>query len=307
MDRDTDRYIHIISEKDEPKGKFSNRLGETIKLNASDKLYCGLKELNVSCQFKADYIAPKSSEHSQRLALAVAVPYYIGDNTFREIVVDTGYYTCESLVTLINSRIRGALGPEFPPDDCKLWFNRTTGKIEYFVNGVGEAKSLYQQQVTEKEKSKKVTLVIFSSVTVCLGLQKPDDTPRNFLIGAESIRFPTVKSEHLLHAISPYPPSIRNFDLIFVYISILKRSCVGKFLVPLAEIFPKSDCVPGHRYLNFRNPSPKYIELSEYLRNIEKIDIHLTSETGETLEFGDGAAETRLTLHILSKSMLRKS
>ena len=52
---------------------------------------------------------------------------------------------------------------------------------------------------------------------------------------------------------------------------------------------------------------PPLIELSEYLRNIEKIDIHLTSETGETLEFGDGAAETRLTLHILSKSMLRKS
>ena len=291
--KETDSYIHLISKPSDSKGHFVNRLSESFQFDATEEVYCGLKELSISCDLASEYIAAKSDKREDQLLLGVHAPYYTLTDNFVELEIDNGYYTCQSLVNVINSRISGVLGPLFPPTHCRLWFNPTLKKIEFNVNG------------KDPIKGKKVTLVIFASVSKILGIQAPNDPiPKNYIIGADSSLLPGAHSLHQVHAVCKFPPLIKNFDLIIVYLSILKRVNVGDQLVQVSDILPKSDCIPGHAYLNFRIPAPKYIKLSSNLRSIEKIEVMLATETGDLINFGKNAAETRLTLHLLSKSML---
>ena len=290
---DLDEYVFLLSDKEQKKGQFTTQLGKTFNFGPEDQIFVGLKELSISCQFSSEHVAPKSSALQDKLQIGIACKYYMNiDETFRYLYIDEGYYTAQTLVTSINERIAGVLGPDFPKKDCYLWFNAITKRIEFFVNG------------TAKHQEKRVSLLIFGSVSKLLGLQKKDDPVyRNFLIGAPVPQMPTPL--HNLHAVAPYPSSVKNFDLILVYISILKRSVVGHDLLQLSEIFGKEECTPGHSTLTFRNPNPKYIRIAEHLRSIHQITVELASESGDILLFDKNATETRVTLHFVSKSMLK--
>ena len=289
---DYNEYIHLISHPTDDKGSFINRLGKSFNFTASDEIYVGLKEMSIPCDFASEYIAAKSDSDDDKLRLAISCPYYSG-NKFVEAGIPNAYYTPQSLVTLINSRISAALGPSFPDQNCRLYFNPVTKHIEFFCDG------------ENPDSQKRVSLCIFPSVTKILGLQHKNDRPATFLVGANTERFPAIKSQHPLHAISKYPPGIKTFDLLLVYLSILKRQNIGDTLAPISEIFARTDCVKGHHHLTYRVTNPKYTILSDHLRTINEIEAKLCTENGDLIKFGKGSGETRITLHLVSKSWLK--
>ena len=293
METKVDEHLHLISQPDHPeKGNFVTQLGKKFEFSASDRIYLGLKELSISCQLKSESIAPGVGIR-ERLRVAVGTPHLL-NGVFQLVDIDAGHYSRQALVDYINSQICRALGPKFYPNDCRLWYNRTTKLIEFFVNGAC------------KDVSRRITLVILPPLSTILGLQHKDEPPRSYLIGANSPKFPLNQSLHSTHAFATYEPTVKSIDLIFVYLSVLKQTCVGNQLAPICDIFPKTDCISGHSYLTYRVVSPKYIQLANNLRSLKEIQVLLTSETGDELIFDPGSVDTRLTLHLVSEEVLRR-
>ena len=195
---------------------------------------------------------------------------------------------------MINTRILGSMGPEFNPKDCRLYYNFVTNRIEFFTLGLA------------KDPATRVSLLIFPSITKILGLQAPSEPPEAFLIGSRTSLLPGTKSKHPIHAVCDHPPSLKSFELVLVYLSILKRLCVGEELVQLADILAKGKCTKGNSYLTYRIKNCKYIKIAPHLRNISEIEIALADEQGQLLEFTENnSSPTRATLHFLSKSLLK--
>ena len=171
-----------------------------------------------------------------KLRLAVSQPHITGMR-FVEVQIPNGYYSAESLVSVINTRILGSMGPEFNPKDCRLYYNFVTNKIEFFTLGLA------------KDPAMRVSLLIFPSITKILGLQAPSEPPEAFLIGSRTSLLPGTKSKHPIHAVCDHPPSLKSFELVLVYLSILKRLCVGEELVQLADILAKGKCTKKHCFI----------------------------------------------------------
>ena len=287
---EVDEYIHLLSDNlDLEKGNFSNRLGQPFSFSASSEIFCGLKELSISCELESAHLTPKSDSERDKLRVMVAAPYLTGSG-FTDISIDSGQYTSESLVSSINHSIQNTLGERFSSSVCRLWLNPISGKIEYFVDG------------NNPDETKRVSLLIFASLSYALGLQSTGETPKNFLIGNPTKGIPSI---HLWHGVSSHRPGIKGPDLVFCYIDVLRRQRVGRELAQICDIFPRGQCIPGHTYSTFKNTAPKYIRIAENLRSIEKIGILLADEAGQIIKFSKGSAETRATLHFVSKSRLR--
>ena len=283
-----DEYVHLLSTpNDKEKAQFSNYLGKTFHFQHSEVVYAALMEIQFLCHLETEYLKPKSDKPDDALRLAVSCPFYTGYQ-FNEVTIPTGFYTPESLVSLINTRIWAAISPAFNKDYCRLLFNKTTNRIEFITRG----------KAVEKEQ--RVSLMIFPSMTVVLGLQKPADPPEHFLLGSPVSWLPALKSKHLLHAVSAYEPGISSFDLVLVYLDCLRESSVGNQLVRIADLFPKVKCSKGDRLLCYKVKQPKYVRLDN-IRSLSKISVALANERGEILKFGPGAAETRLALHLCSR------
>ena len=288
-------YLHLISDSSDKKGNFVTRLGKTFEFSAEDRIYLGLKELALSCQHKSELLAPKNDSTAERLRMIVFTPY-LCNGVPQDIEIDAGYYTRPSLVDFANTRIRETLGQQFKSKDLKLWYNPNTQHIEFFVSGAA------------KDPQKRFSLLILPPLSQIVGIQDPAaPIAASVLIGAPTTHFPGCASTHLTHGISPYEPSIKSFDLIFLYLNVLKKVCVGNTLVPLADIFPKTDCITGHSYSSYRVIAPKYMRLASHLRSLRDIEVVLTSEQGQILEFSEGTVPTRITLHMVSESNLPRS
>ena len=284
-------YLHLIAGPNDQNGHFTTRLGKTFEFGPEDRIYLGLKELALSCQFTSEYITPTSRASADRLRMVIFTPYLCGQ-TKRNIDIDIGYYTIPSLVEFVNNRFRETLGPEFRTNDLKLWFNPVTRNIEFFVAGAA------------KDPQKRFTLLIYPALTRIFGISHKDVKPYSILLGApNNVHFPNTPSQHLTHAAAPNPPTIKSNDLIFLYLNVLKKVCVGTELVSLADIFPKTDCVKGHSYLCYRTIAPKYMRLESHLRSLKEIEVFLATEEGEPLEIDEGVP-TRVTLHMVSENNL---
>ena len=293
---DLNEYLHLISDPTDKKGHFITRLGKTFEFSAEDRVYLGLKELALSCQHKTELLAPKNDSAAERLRLMVFAPYLCGGIP-QNIEIDSGYYTRPSLVDFVNTRIRETLGDGFKSKDLKLWYNPNTQHIEFFVSGAA------------KDPQRRFSLLILPPLSQIVGIQDPTDPiGATVLIGAtNTTHFPNCISTHLTHGISQYEPSIKSFDLIFLYLNVLKKVCVGTSLVSLADIFPKTDCITGHSYSSYRTIAPKYIRLASHLRSLRDIEVVLTNEVGEILEFSSGTVPTRITLHMVTENNLPRS
>ena len=288
-----DEYVHLLSGENDNKARFTNQLGKQFTFDHNDEVYCALKEISFSCNLKTEYIEPKSSLERDKLRLAVSQPHITGMR-FVEVRIPSGYYSAQSLVSVINTRISASMGPEFQEKDCHLYYNFVTRRIEFFTLGIA------------KDPATKVSLLVFPTVTKILGLQGPLEQPEAFLLGSRTSLFPGLPSKHPIHAVCNHPPSLKSFDLVLVYLSILKRQCVGHDLVQLADILAKAKCTQGNSYLTYRVKNCKYIKIAPHLRTISDIEVALANENGELLEFSENnRSETRVTLHFLSKSLLK--
>ena len=284
-----DEFLHLISTPtDSEKGDFTNYLGKTFEFEHGETVYAALLELSFSCQLKSEYLAPISDKEEDRLRIAVTCQAYTG-HQFVSIDVPSGFYSPESLATLINTRIWALIGANFNKDACKVLFNRTTNRFEFCLDG------------KNSDPQKRVSLMIFPSMTEVLGLQKPGSTPEFFLFGADSDIIPNIKSKHPLYAISNFKSTLSNFDLVFVYLDVLAEQCVGNTLIRVSEIFPRAKCSKGDTLLWYKSKLPKYVKLDENLRRMSKISVILANEHGEILRFGENCQETRLTIHLSSK------
>ena len=287
-----DEYINLISQPNDDKAHFMNYLGKTFEFDNNDIIYCALKEISFSCKLQNGFIGPKSSDPMDILRLGILVPYITGAR-FREVLVPTGVYTTQSLVDVINARIQYKLGPSFLSQDCRLAWNKITNRIEFVLNG------------DDSDPLKRVSLFIFPSMSKILGLQNPDDSlPEAFLLGSDTDVLPSFHSHHPIHAVAFYEPSIKSFDLVLIYLSILKQQCIGHELVQLCDVIPKVKCAQGNSYFTYRVKNPKYVRVHEHLRRLSEVEVKLANESGDLLQFTPGSGETRITLHFLSKQLL---
>ena len=288
-----DEFIHLISQPtDLNKANFKNRLGKRFIFDHDDEIYCALWEISFSCKLKSQLIEPKSELEKDKLRLAVSIPSITGI-AFVQVDIPSGFYTGETLVSVINSRLSAVLGPAFQTKDCHFEFNVVTGHIEVFLNG------------KDPNPKKRVSLVIFESMTRILGLQGGSETPEKFLFGAATSLLPNAPATHPNHAIAAFVPSLHSNDLFLVYLDCLKQQCVGYDLVQIADIFPRLKCVKGHSYMTYRVKSPKYIKVHPNLRCLSEIEVSLADEHANLIQFAENCGETRIALHFLSKSLLR--
>ena len=86
-----DEYIHLLSQGNDNKARFTNQLGKQFNFDHNDEVYCALKEISFSCNLKTEYIEPKSS-----------LPHNTGMR-FVEILIPSSYYSPQSLVSVINT------------------------------------------------------------------------------------------------------------------------------------------------------------------------------------------------------------
>ena len=166
----------------------------------------GLKEISFPRALKSQYVAPKSTADLDKIRLAILIPF-ITDNKFREIEIDDGYYSASDLVNVINQRCKAILGPQFESKTCRLFYNQVIDRVEFIVNG------------ETTDQSHEVSLLIFPPLALYLGLSK---TKEYFLFGAETKLLPGWKTRHKRHGIASYPPLLKSFELIFIYLDILK-------------------------------------------------------------------------------------
>ena len=143
-------------------------------------------------------------------------------------------------------------------------------------------------------------------MTPALGLQNRNETPEIFLLGANTDLWPDLKSFHHTHAIAGHAPSLSAFDLILVYLSIIKPQSMSHELVKLLDVVPKVKCAQGVTYYTYQCKLPKYKRLISPLRSLSHIDIKLGTENGDLIEFDSGFGETRLTIHLLSNDKLNQ-
>ena len=214
-----DEYIHLISEPNGSKSEFSNKLAQEYLFPAEHKTFVALKEISFPRALKSQHIKRKSAAEEDKVRLGILVPYITG-NQFREIEVEDGYYTAFDLVKVLNERFKAILGIQYETRTCRLVYNQNIDRIEIIING------------EDSNLSHRVSLLIFPPLAIYLGLSK---TKENFLFGSETSLLPSVKSKHKRHGIAKYSPLMKTFELIFIYLDIVKYQVMCVFELKILE------------------------------------------------------------------------
>ena len=203
-----DEYVVLLSQPGHSKSEFSTKLGKEFHFSADNQSYVGLKEISFPRALKSQHLVRDGPDSKDKIRLAVEIPYLTGKK-FKEIDIDEGYYSTQNLVDLINERLKAILGIKFESGTCCLVYNSIIDRIEIAVNG------------EDLEESRRVSLLIFPPLAVYLGLSK--NKKEYFLFGAETSLLPGIKSKHKIHGIATYSPLMTSYELIFIYLDILKH------------------------------------------------------------------------------------
>ena len=201
-----DEYIHLISEPNGSKSEFTNKLAQEYYFPAEHQTFVALKEISFPRALKSQHLKHKSGAEEDKIRLGILVPYITG-NKFREIEVEDGYYSTVDLVNVLNERFKAILGIQYETRTCRLVYNQNIDRVEFIINGDGPT------------VSHRVSLLIFPPLAIYLGLSK---TKEYFLFGAETPLLPSIQSKHKRHGVANYSPLMKTFELIFIYLDIVK-------------------------------------------------------------------------------------
>ena len=113
--------------------------------------------------------------------------------------------------------MKETLGAQFTQDLCRFVYNQQTERTEIFLNGEGA------------DKDRRTTLIIFSGLSVPLGLSNDISSSADFIFGSPTSLLPGRVPIHSTHAIASNECLLYgHLRMIFVHLSIVESQVSGE-------------------------------------------------------------------------------